>query len=171
MATNQTPDRVSFSYGNKVPGSERFSSIDLHLSYSTDILAGETAAEAMARARRFVLNQFNERLAQPQTALSEPSRGSAVSAARPSSATFNPDSPQHQALADEVFDQYRMTPRRRRYIADNILKGLPLDQVGPTIHAEQTNMKKSGSLASIFRVRRQDGQRSNWDGRWPREER
>ncbi len=170
MTTNNTPDRVSFSYGNKVPGAERFSSIDLHLSYSTDILAGETAAEAMARARRFVLEQFNERLAQPKPALSEPSRGAIVSGSRPSSAKFDPDNIEHQAQADEVFDIYRMTPRRRRYIAENFLAGKPLDQVAPIIHGEQQNMKKSGGIATIFHVKRRDGQRGNWDGSWPRRE-
>jgi hypothetical protein len=148
----QTPDRVSFSYGQKVPGEERFSSVDLHLSDSTDIRAGETAEQAMARAKRFVLEQFNARGA-PRV---EPVE------------VFDPENEEHRRIADHSFDRHRTPLKSRRYVAERILAGQPLDQVGPLIDADQTLMKKTGGVRPPFRVVRNDGTKSDWDGGFPR---
>lgn len=148
LTLNQ-PDRVSFSYGTKVPGEERYSSVDLHMSYSTDIMDGETADEAMARARRFVLDQLNEKAARSQ----QP-RDAAAPAARPSSPMlFDPENPMHRDMAAAHFEIHRVTTeKRRKFIAFNFLAGKPLDQVGPLIRAEVEAFKKSS--ASIFPIKR-----------------
>ena len=47
-------ERVSYSYGMKLPGPVPYSSIDFHLSFSTDLREGETPKQAMERARKFI---------------------------------------------------------------------------------------------------------------------
>lgn len=56
------PDRISYSYGLKLPGAEEFSSINVNLSISSDVRQGETADQAMARARDFVHTQCEKDL-------------------------------------------------------------------------------------------------------------
>lgn len=150
MNTNQT-DRVSFSYGFKKPGEEQYSSVNLAMSYSTDVLAGETAEEAMKRCQKFVL----ERL--------ELETGPA-----PELVTFDPNNPEHRREADAHFDALRLTASRRRWLGENFLPGTPLSKVGAAIkdeveryNREQTEKRR----IDPFRVRsRATNGRSNWNG-------
>jgi len=49
----KSPDRVSYSFGRKL-NLGNYESADFHISYSTDVEAGETKKDAMARAVKFV---------------------------------------------------------------------------------------------------------------------
>lgn len=58
MAT--TPDRISYSYGVKLPGAEDYSSITVNASLSTDVQEDESADDALQRARLFVQTQIEK---------------------------------------------------------------------------------------------------------------
>jgi hypothetical protein len=59
---DRTPDRVSFAYGAKMPGPVKWSSVDFHMSMSTDVLDGETPQKAIARARKIIMAQCEREL-------------------------------------------------------------------------------------------------------------
>jgi len=56
------PDRISFSYGVKLPGPVKWSSVDCHMSMSTDVLGDETPQKAIARARKIVMAQMEREI-------------------------------------------------------------------------------------------------------------
>jgi len=47
-------DRVNYSFGMKLPWTEQFSSVDFHISYSSDVKEGESPEEAFERVKGFV---------------------------------------------------------------------------------------------------------------------
>lgn len=50
---NQSTDRISYSYSRKI-STEKFGSVDCHVSYATDVQPGEDADAATKRARKHV---------------------------------------------------------------------------------------------------------------------
>lgn len=60
--TTPTPDRVSYSYGFKVPGKTQYSSTNVNISFSTDLRPNETPEQALERARGFVLVEADREL-------------------------------------------------------------------------------------------------------------
>ncbi len=55
------PDRVSVSLGAKL-GKPNFSSVDFHVSYSSDVKEGETPEAAYKRVQKFVEAKFEAEL-------------------------------------------------------------------------------------------------------------
>lgn len=49
----KNPDRISYSFARKI-SLERFTSVDVHVSYSTDVAPEESPDEATKRARKHV---------------------------------------------------------------------------------------------------------------------
>lgn len=165
--TNQ-PDRVSYSFGEKRPGDVQYSMVDVHFSYSTDILAGETAEQAMARARRFVHEQCEKKRTQAEgdarTRPPQPERGQGGRPAQAGRPVFDPNNPFHRSRVNELFDQHDLrSPARRKALAEQRLAGKPLDEV-PKIVAEQAPAYKR----PVIGVDKGNGTKSNWDGSWPR---
>jgi len=58
--TTGQADRVSFTYGIKVPGPVQFSSITISASFSTDLVEEETPEDAIKRARDFVMREVEK---------------------------------------------------------------------------------------------------------------
>lgn len=56
-----TPDRVSLSLGAKL-GKPGYSSVDFHISYSSDVKEGETPEQAYRRVQEFVEGKFEAEL-------------------------------------------------------------------------------------------------------------
>lgn len=168
-----TPDRITVGLGEKLPGPVPYSSIDFQVSYATDLLAGETAVEAMARAKAFVMKQLEDAKGSRINSTRNAETGNGAAPAARSVSRFDPDNPEHQSLADQFFEKHRTPLRSRRYVAERILAGEPLDEIGALIDADQFNMKKTGGTRpqrSGFppNVRKIDGSDSGWNGRFPR---
>ena len=47
-------DRISFTHGFKVPGPVGYSSINMDISYTSDVKSDETPKTALRRVKRFV---------------------------------------------------------------------------------------------------------------------
>lgn len=69
------PDRVSFSYGVKLPGPVKWASVNTNISMSTDVLDGESPAKAIARARKIVMAQIEKEIDEIDESRSEESDG------------------------------------------------------------------------------------------------
>lgn len=50
-------DRVSYSFGMKLPGKEPYPSIDFHVSLSSDAYEGESPEDAFERVQKSVLEK------------------------------------------------------------------------------------------------------------------
>lgn len=55
------PDRVSFSFGAKVSIAQ-YESADFHMTYSSDVKANETPAQAFKRVSKFVEEESEKKL-------------------------------------------------------------------------------------------------------------
>lgn len=62
---SDTPDRISFSYGMKI-GLPNYSSVDFHISMSSDVKAGETPEKALVRIKKFVDEKIEKEMEDAQ---------------------------------------------------------------------------------------------------------
>jgi hypothetical protein len=60
------PDRISYTYGFKIPGSEDYSSVNASISYTSDVQADETPEVAIKRIKKFVKTQCAKELARAE---------------------------------------------------------------------------------------------------------
>ena len=57
----KTADRITLTFGQKI-GLPNYSSRDVHITYSTDSIEGETPAQTYDRACKFVVEKIKEEL-------------------------------------------------------------------------------------------------------------
>lgn len=166
----QTPDRVTYTLARKRPGDIQYSSDMESITFATDVMAGETAAEATERVKAFVQKQFDTQAVVPATR-SVPAdeifpvrKSMDEKPSLPSSFFFNPANPRHQSMAQAHFDIAKIPTERRQKWIERFLVGQRLDQIGKIIHAEKVLWKKSGG--DMPNVRMIDGsdvdQRHKW---------
>lgn len=118
--TTTTQDRVSYSYGFKVPGQTQYSSTNVNISYSTDLRPDEAPEQALERARRFVLAEADRELE------AEAPRESA----RVEDEAFDPNNQVHYRIAQNVFDHLGIKSEKSRlYKLHNILPGKPVKDI------------------------------------------
>ena len=67
---NPSQDRISYSYSRKI-STEKFGSVDCHVSYATDVQAGETPDQATQRARKHVHRWVDFQMEQEMKAKAE----------------------------------------------------------------------------------------------------
>jgi len=53
-------DRVSYTFGMKMPGPEKYSMIDFSVSFSSDVKSDETPVATYERVRKFVHDRSDE---------------------------------------------------------------------------------------------------------------
>lgn len=125
-------DRVSYSYGFKVPGPEQYSSVNVSVSLSTDVKAGETPDQAMERAKTFVhMHADNEMTS------STPVRQPQVK-----SELFDPSNPVHRRIAEATFDALGIrTAQARNYKMNNLLKGEPVANIANVVRRDEEDFR------------------------------
>lgn len=118
-------DRISYSYGFKVPGAEQYSSVNVTVSLSTDVKAGETPDQAMERAKAFVHAHSDEEMPQEPTRRRQPPMTAEL---------FDPSNSVHLRLAKIVFEKEGVTSEKARaYVTHQLLKGAPVGAIGEIV--------------------------------------
>lgn len=64
--SEKQPDRVSYTYGMKI-GLPNYSSVDFHVSMSSDVKDGETPEKAHIRVKKFVDAQIEKEMEDAQS--------------------------------------------------------------------------------------------------------
>ena len=164
MSTNQN-DRVSYSYGFKVPGAEQYSSVNVNVSYSTDVRDGETPEKAMERARAFVHAEAGRETPPaaepPRTPPPGPSQ-------RVEDEAFDPNNQTHFRIAHQVFDHLDIrSDKARSYKLHVLLPGKRVGDLRRIVEDDEADYRQEGARQP-FRVAKGDGRKSNWDGGQPR---
>lgn len=156
MSIQGQPDRITYSQGFKVPGPDKYSSINAGVSYATDVRDGETIEQAMQRARAFVLDQVEQDLAQVPGPAAAP-------AARSDEELFDPHNRRHVATAERHFDNLRIdSENSRRWFIDKHLPGKPVAELEAIIQQErQIFRERGGGGAGPFKTRSRYG---GWRG-------
>lgn len=126
-------DRVSYSYGFKVPGPEQYSSVNVSVSLSTDVKAGESPDQAMERAKAFVHTHADNEMA--------PSTQAPVK-----SELFDPANPVHRRIAEATFDALDIrSASSRTYKMNNLLKGEPVANIAAIVRKDEEDYRAQNS--------------------------
>lgn len=170
MSTEPTTqrDRISYSYGLKVPGPEEYSSVHVSVSYASDVADGESAEEALQRARDVVHAQCERDLPDRGLQLSNGVREPAQrpqdprdpfrvarrdelprGRRRPEDEPFDYEGNDlHYKTANIYFDNNKvMSDKRRQYFVDVILKDARYGEIGRLIKEEVEAFRNKGRRA------------------------
>ena len=169
MSNNQQ-DRVSYSYGFKVPGAEQYSSVNVNVSYSSDVRDDETPEKAMERVRAFIHAEVSR-----EAPISEPAPIQTPVASRVTQPprriedeAFDPNNQDHFRIAQNVFDYLNITSEKARaYKIHNLLPGCRVGDLRRIVENDEEEFRNE-ARRQPFRVVRKDGKKSNWDGNSPR---
>lgn len=164
-------DRVSYSYGFKSPGVEQYSSINVNVSYSTDVREGETPEQALARAKAFVLAETDHQAAIEAPATMQNSKiemGIPTSSKRVEDEAFDPNNQTHFKIVQNVFDFLNIrSEKARSYKMHVLLIGHRVGDLRRIVEEDELNYAQEAA-SQPFRIGKNDKSKSNWDGKSPR---
>jgi len=154
-------DRVTFRHGFTRPAGGQYEHDRFDLELVTDVRPDESASQAMERARAFVLGEARRHL---------PPVAAGVDRPAVHSEPFDPSNPTHVRIANMVLDDAGVQSENARGF--KIRKLFPGERIGDLAEVLRRDEeafrggRRAGGSVRPFRVGRNDGSKSGWDGRW-----